>query len=134
MDVNNSTTTGFKSKNKKTWKNPRFEDLDVWKRARELCIRISNIMRESRDWAFRDQMIRSSLSISSNIAEGHERGSNKDFIRFLYIARGSCGELRTQLDIAREVHLIPEKEATEMIDETKEISAMIVGLIRKRSS
>ena len=134
MDGNNSTTTGFKRKNKKTWKNPRFEDLDVWKRARELCIRISNIMRDSRDWAFRDQMIRSSLSISSNIAEGHERGSNKDFVRFLYIARGSCGELRTQIDIAKEVQLIPEKEATEMIDETKEISAMIVGLIRKRSS
>ncbi len=133
MDGNKSTTTGLTRKNKKTWKNPRFEDLDVWKRARELCVRISSIMRDSRDWAFRDQMIRSSLSISSNIAEGHERGSNKDFVRFLYIARGSCGELRTQLDIAKEVPCISEKEATEMIDETKEISAMIVGLIRKRS-
>lgn len=109
-----------------------FEELDVWKRSRSLVIRISELMRDSRDWAFRDQMIRSSLSIPSNIAEGHERGSNKDFIRFLYMARGSCGEFRTQLDIAKEAGCIPDKQAIEMIKETKEISAMLVGLIRSR--
>jgi len=76
-----------------------FEELEVWKRACQLAVQIYRELRESRDFALRDQMQRAAVSIASNIAEGAERGG-KDFVRFLSIARGSAAELRTQCYIA----------------------------------
>lgn len=79
-------------------------------------------------------MQRSAISIPSNIAEGAERDSEGDFIRFLRISKGSCGELRTQLYISERVHealgIEPFANSGEMIRETREISAMLQGLIR----
>ncbi|MEZ9006725.1 four helix bundle protein [Vibrio sp. 10N.247.311.59] len=72
----------------------RFEDLDVWKRSARLSVEVYRHFKESRDFGFKDQITRSSLSISSNIAEGYERRSNKELINFLSYAKGSCGELR----------------------------------------
>jgi four helix bundle protein len=77
-----------------------FEDLEIWKEARCLTQDIYNISKApkfSRDFALRDQMQRAAVSIMSNIAEGFERGGNQEFVQFLYIAKGSCGELRSQL-------------------------------------
>jgi four helix bundle protein len=75
------------------------ENLGVWKRSCRLSVELYKLLR---DFGFRDQVTRSALSVPSNIAEGYERDSSKEFSRFLKIAKGSCGELRTQLYIGTE--------------------------------
>jgi|TARA_B100001964_G_C13805907_1_gene410858 four helix bundle protein len=77
-------------------------------------------------------MTRSGLSIPSNIAEGVERGSNKECVRFLQYAKGSCGELRTQIYIGIEIGYISDETGKQWIKETRELSAMLVGLIRSK--
>jgi len=111
-----------------------FEDLDVWKRGCDLAVDVSVATHHSKLHVLRDQMQRAAVSIPSNIAEGSERDSDGDYIRFLRISKGSCGELRTQLYISERVHealeLEPMANTREMIKETREISAMLMGLIR----
>ena len=87
-------------------------------------------MRESRDFGFRDQITRAAVSVPSNIAEGVERNSKAEFKHFLGIAKGSAGELRTQITIARELEYLADQEAGEMLGESVEISRMLHGLIR----
>ena len=70
----------------------KFEDLEVWKEGMHLAARIYRELKDCRDYGLRDQMQRAAVSIPSNIAEGYERNTNKDFIHFLYIAKGSCSE------------------------------------------
>lgn len=110
----------------------RFEDLLVWQKGKKLSVEIYRGFSSCRDFGFKDQVTKSALSVPSNIAEGYERGSNRDFIRFLLIAKGSCGELRTQLSIASEVGLIETPVAIKLIDQAKEISYMLSALIKKR--
>jgi len=110
----------------------KFEDLEIWKRSRVLAIEMYIIMKDCKDYAFRDQITRAALSIPSNIAEGFERGSDKEFVRFLNIARGSCGEVRTQTSIFVEIGIIEKSIGNKLYEETKEISAMITSLICKR--
>lgn len=90
--------------------------------------------RELNDWGFRDQLGRSGLSIPSNIAEGFERESNKECVNFLSYAKGSCGELRTQILIGIEAGHIPKELGNEWVEETREISLMLGGLIKTRKS
>lgn len=110
-----------------------FEDLDVWKRSCQLAVDVHVALAESKDFALRGQMERSSLSIPSNIAEGCERDSTADFIKFLRYSKGSCGELRTQLYVAERVRqrlgAPPMEAARSMIGETKALSRMLQGLI-----
>ena len=80
----------------------RFEDYEVWKISMRLVVEIYKSLKDCHDYGLRDQMQRAAVSIPSNFSEGYERQSNKEFIRFLYIAKGSCGELRTQLYLAIE--------------------------------
>ena len=75
-----------------------------------------------------DQIQRAALSIPSNVAEGYERDSNKEFVRFLNIAKGSGGELRTQLYISRKLDFLSKADFDRLIAESKEISAMLHGL------
>ena len=110
-----------------------FEDLDVWKRAGRLAVEIVRAFSRSKDYAFKDQMTRSAISVPSNIAEGYERDSRLDVIRFLRIAKGSAGELRTQCYLAMKLDLIPAAQCQTFIQESREISAMLQGLIRARS-
>ena len=110
----------------------RFEDLEIWKRSVELSANVYNVLRDLKDFGFREQITRSSLSIPSNIAEGFERDSNKEFIRFLYIAKASCGELRTQLVIAAKIGYLSKEEVQELKRESEEISYMISSFINKR--
>lgn len=77
-----------------------FEDLKVWKTACNLAVTIYDSFKTCRDYGLKDQITRSAVSVASNIAEGAERDSGPDFIRFLNIAKGSAAELRTQLYIA----------------------------------
>jgi four helix bundle protein len=106
----------------------RFEDLDVWKRSARLSAELYKMLSGLRDFGFRDQITRSGLSVPSNIAEGMERRSMKEKQRFLDIALGSCAELRTQLYIGVEIGYIDKEVGKAWISETREISAMLVGL------
>ncbi|MCW1887518.1 four helix bundle protein [Luteolibacter flavescens] len=110
-----------------------FEDLDVWKRGCNLAVDVHVALAQSKEFALRSQMERSSLSIPSNIAEGAERDSTADFIRFLRISKGSCGELRTQLYVAERIRqrlgATPLEGSREMISETRTISKMLQALI-----
>lgn len=108
-----------------------FEDLDVWKRSCRMAVELYQVLSECRDWGYKDQVTRSALSIPSNIAEGYERNSRNEYSRFLKIAKGSCGELRTQLYIGSKAGLLDEDVAYPLIAETKEISRMLQGLISK---
>lgn len=107
------------------------ENLDVWKRSCRLSVDLYAVLCACKDFGFRDQITRSALSVPSNIAEGYERDSAKEFSRFLKIAKGSCGELRTQLYIGAEAGFIDKAKAFQMIQEAVEISRMIQGLIRR---
>ena len=108
-----------------------FEKLAVWKRSSRLCAEVYKAFKDKRDKGFRDQIIRSALSVPSNIAEGYERNSRKEYVRFLKIAKGSCGELRTQLYIAKELELGERKQLDNFLLESVEISKMLQGLIGK---
>ncbi len=107
-----------------------FEDLEVWQRACRLAVQIFKGFRSCREFTLKDQVQRAALSVPSNIAEGSERGSLKDFAHFLNISKGSCGELRTQLYIARKLELLTKTSFDQLIAESKELSAMLEGLRR----
>ncbi|KMY00698.1 S23 ribosomal protein [Pseudomonas syringae KCTC 12500] len=110
-----------------------FERLLVWQRVKALAVILYRQTASCPDLAFRSQITRSGLSVPSNIAEGMERFTAKDKCRFLYIAKASCGELRTQLMIGSEIGYIPEAVAAALITETRELSKMLCGLINKIS-
>ncbi|MCD4819941.1 MAG: four helix bundle protein [Candidatus Cloacimonetes bacterium] len=110
----------------------KFEDLIVWKDSMRLVIDIYKNLRECKDFGLRDQMQRASVSIPSNISEGFDRNSNKEYIHFLFIARGSCAELRTQLYLTKELKIIKNSQVEVLIDKTKKISAMLYKLIQTR--
>jgi len=107
-----------------------FEDLEVWKKAYNLAINIYRIFSHCKDYGLKDQITRAAISIPSNIAEGCERDSKKDFVRFLNIAKGSAAELKTQLYIAKGIDIIAEDDFTNCMKELKNISAMLYGLIK----
>jgi len=111
-----------------------FERLAVWKRSVDLAVRLYGHLKDCRDYSMKDQMTRAVISISSNIAEGSERGSSKEFAYFLRISKGSAAELRTQITIADRVKLLDSQVCQEMIAELIEISQMLQGLIIKTAS
>ncbi len=106
------------------------ENLDVWKRACRLSVDLFKAFSNCREFGYKDQITRSALSIPSNIAEGYERDSFKYRVQFLKIAKGSCGELWTQLIIGRAAGFIQAETGKRLEQEAKELSCMIWGLIR----
>jgi len=115
--------------------NSKFEELKVWQRAQKLAVLIYQVTNQdafSRDYGLRDQIRRSAVSISSNIAEGDERDSDADSVRFLFIAKGSLAELRTQLKIAHEIGYMDEPGFEQLNTECVEVSKMLWGLINAR--
>src|SRR3990167_5463726 len=109
-----------------------FEDLEVWKEARRLTNEVYAVTRNggfSKDFGLRDQIQRATVSIMSNIAEGFERGGNQELIQFLYIAKGSCGEVRSQLYIALDQGYISRDQFDQMLNSFKRISGMLSSLI-----
>ena len=109
-----------------------FEELEIWKEARRLTGRIYRLTRNpkfSKDFRLGGQIQRAVVSIMSNIAEGFERGGNQEFIQFLYIAKGSCGEVRSQLYVALDQDYVDPKEADELIESLKRLSIMISNLV-----
>lgn len=111
-----------------------FEELDVWQRGCDLAIDVCAAFHHPKFFTLKDQMQRSAISIASNIAEGSERGTAPDNIRFLHYSKGSCGELRTQLHIAeglqKRLGVTDYEIPSHAIEESREISAMLHGLIK----
>ena len=110
-----------------------FEELEVWKRACKLAVNVYLAVKDSREFGLRDQINRAAVSIPSNIAEGAERDSIKEFIQFLHIAKGSVAELRTQLYIAEKIGILTPLMTRPLVTETKEISSMLQGLIKSKN-
>jgi four helix bundle protein len=110
-----------------------FEDLEVWKLSRKLTkdiCEISNNKLFSRDYGLRDQIRRAAVSVMSNISEGYERGGNQELIQFLSIAKGSSGEVRSQLYIAKDLKYVNENKCDLLIDDYRKLSIMINNFIK----
>ena len=110
----------------------KFEEIEVWKVSMELSsdiYRLTNSELFSKDFGLKDQIRRSAVSIPSNISEGYERDSKNQFVYFLVIAKGSCGELRTQLKIARMLNYINEEEYITINDKCRSVSKQLAGFI-----
>lgn len=110
-----------------------FEDLAVWQKARVLCKKVFELMQKesfSRDYELKNQISRSSGSTMDNIAEGFERGGNREFIQFLGFAKGSAGEVRSQLYRAIDRNHINEAEFKETYALADEVGKMISGLTK----
>jgi len=114
-----------------------YKDLNVWRLGKEMAISIykmTSMGAFKSDFGLRDQMRRAAVSIPSNIAEGDERGTNKDGVRFLYIAKGSLAELQTQLIIAQEIGYINLATLNEIDKRCDQLGKMLGSLIKSRSS
>lgn len=107
-----------------------FEDLEVWQRGCRLAVEIFQNFDKCKNFSLKDQIQRAALSVPSNIAEGSERGSSRDFAHFLNISKGSCGELRTQVYIARKLDLLGKSAFDQIVGESRELSSMLEGLRR----
>ena len=109
-----------------------FEDLEIWKDARALTRGIYQLTKDSKfskDFALRDQIRRAAVSVMSNVAEGFERGGNQEFVQFLYVAKASCGEVRSQLYVAADQSYIAQKDCEDLTKSFKRLSVMISNLI-----
>ncbi|WP_295474159.1 four helix bundle protein [uncultured Pseudomonas sp.] len=111
-----------------------FEKLSVWRRSKDLAVSVYQVFKECRDFGFKGQITRSAVSIPSNIAEGMERLSWREKVWLLGVAKASCAELRTQLIIAVEIGYLSAELADKWINETRQLSRMLSGLINKISN
>lgn len=107
-----------------------FENIIAWQKAKKLTLKIYSIFDNNKDFSLKDQIQRASVSIMNNIAEGFERGSDADFKRFLFIAKGSCGEVRSMLYLAAELRYISNDDFINLKNQTMEISKAISGFIK----
>ena len=112
----------------------KFEDLECWKEGFTLSISIFRTFDSLKNYAFKDQICRASISITNNIAEGFERGSNKDFRKFLFIAKASCGEVRSMLYLAEALNFIDNDNFNNLKQKSEKCSSIISGLIKYLSN
>lgn len=115
-----------------TAKIEKFEDLEVWQNAIVLSINVYRKFQNCKDYSLKDQICRASVSVPSNIAEGFERQYNKEFIQFLFVSKGSVGEVRTQLTIASKLGILAEQDYLDLYECSKKISAQLYNLIKTR--
>lgn len=104
------------------------ERLDVWKRSSRLSVNVYKYFKTCKDYSFKDQITRSSLSVAGNIAEGMEKESDKEKVRYIEIAKGSSAELITQIYIGIEIDYIDKTEGLKWVKELNEILRMLTGL------
>ena len=120
--------------------NPKvvsYRDLSAWKAAKALAVevyRVVNVAAVRNDFALVDQLRRAAISVPSNIAEGAGRGTNQDALRFLYIARGSLCELRTQVEVMQEAGLLDSRICESLLGRAEEAGRLLGGLVRFRAS
>ena len=108
----------------------RFEDIEAWKEGRLLVVDVYKALSKVKDFGFRDQIQRAAISITSNIAEGFDRGSNKEFIQFLTIARGSASEVKSEAYNALDLGYIDSKTFDDLSARSLSVSNLINGFIR----
>lgn len=108
----------------------KFEEIIAWQKAKIMTLKIYSLFKDIRDFGFRDQICRASVSVMNNIAEGFERKSDSEFKHFLFIAKGSCGEVRSMLYLAVELNYVNKEEYSYLIGLSNEVSKMISGLIK----
>ena len=108
----------------------RFEGLLIWQRARAMRVMIRDATQAMSDWELKDQMRSAALSVMSNIAEGSERSTDADFRRFLAMAHGSCGELRSQLIVALEDRWVDQPSYDRLNGQIIEVGKMIAGFMK----
>jgi four helix bundle protein len=111
----------------------KFEDILAWKRSRQLTILVKQNFKNCRDFSFKDQIQRATVSIMNNIAEGFERQSNKEFKHFLFVAKGSAGEVRSMLYVALDEADITQAQFEEMYALSLETAKLLSGLIKSIS-
>lgn len=109
-----------------------FEDLDVWKESMQLTVSVYEALQVCKDFGFRDQIQRSAVSVPSNIAEGFERRSHKEFVQFLFVAKGSAAELKTQLYLTIKLRYVDATVGQSLVDQTTKIASMLYRLIAYR--
>lgn len=110
----------------------RFEEIKAWQQAKELVLTVYQASENgqfSKDYSLRDQIRRAAVSVMSNIAEGFERGSDKDFQRFLYMAKGSAGEVRSHLFVAKELGYLTPDEFGILRSKSEDVSKSLSGFI-----
>ena len=108
----------------------QFEDILAWQKGHTLTVEIYREFSKCKDYSFRDQIQRATVSIMNNVAEGFERGSNADFRRFLFMAKGSSGEVRSLLRLALSLNYIPRSRFDTLSPLTVEISRILSGFIK----
>jgi four helix bundle protein len=111
----------------------KFEEIESWKKARELTKELYSVTstgKFSRDFGLKDQIRRASVSILSNIAEGFERGGDKEFLQFLAVAKGSCGEVRAQLYVALDQDYFGYNEFEKLSRLTIEVGQLLSGFMK----
>ncbi len=108
----------------------KFEDIIAWQKAQDLAVDVYTVFRNVKDFSFRDQICRATVSISNNIAEGFDRSSATDFSRFLYFSIASCSEVRSMIYLAERLNYISEEQKRELLGKSHEISMIIRGLIK----
>ena len=108
----------------------QFEELTIWQESRILVKDIYALCKNNNDFSFRDQIQRAAVSIMNNIAEGFERDSKQDFIKFLYYSKSSCGEVRSMLFIALDLKYIPQSQFDEFYNKAFKLSVGIHKLIK----
>lgn len=107
-----------------------FEDIIAWQKSKSLSLLIYKLFSKSKDYSFRDQIQRASVSVMNNIAEGFERQTNKEFKHFLFVAKGSCGEVRSMAGLAKDLGYISEKDYNIVSELSAEISKILSGFIK----
>jgi len=112
----------------------KFEDIIAWQKAQNLAVDVYGTFRETKDFSFRDQICRASVSVSNNIAEGFDRNSNADFTRFLFFSIASCSEVRSMIYLAARLNYISNERKEELLLQTQEVSKILRGLIKSVSN
>lgn len=107
----------------------RFEDIIAWQKAKILTLAVYHLMKPLRDYAFKDQLQRCSVSIMNNLAEGFDRRNPNELRYFFTISKGSCAELRSMLYLAKELHYVTEEDFSKLYNLSTEISKLISAFI-----
>ena len=115
---------------KTSMKIERFEDIESWKEARNLVREVYRLFAGNRDYGFRDQIQRGAISVMSNIAEGFDRGSNKEFLQFLVIARGSLSEVRSLAYAAMDLQYLAKSDFDRLRESCEKLSSLLNGFMR----
>jgi four helix bundle protein len=108
----------------------KFEEIIAWQKSQDLCVEIYFIFQDLNDFGFKNQIQRASVSISNNIAEGFDRMSYREFVRFLYIALGSCSEVKSMLYLSYKLNYLSIEQSENLIDKSNEVGKIIRGLIK----